>query len=79
MTDFQRNAKSFLSELNGTRVPIILTVNGKAALVIQDPPTYQDMLSGFQTLEKHIDDLMEAGDDDTAILEAAKKIRAAFK
>ena len=36
LSDFQRNAKDFISQLKKSQKPIVLTVNGKAALVIQD-------------------------------------------
>lgn len=36
LSDFQHNAKDFISQLKKSQKPIVLTVNGKAALVIQD-------------------------------------------
>ena len=36
LSDFQSNAKDFISQLKKSQKPIVLTVNGKAALVIQD-------------------------------------------
>ena len=41
LTDFQRNARSFIADLNETHEPILLTVNGKVQAVLLDPVTYQ--------------------------------------
>ena len=44
LTDFQRNARKFLTRLQKSGKPMILTVNGKAAVVMQDAESYQAML-----------------------------------
>jgi PHD/YefM family antitoxin component YafN of YafNO toxin-antitoxin module len=44
LTEFQRKAKEYLSLLKNTRIPLVLTVNGKASVVVQDAPTYQEMV-----------------------------------
>ena len=36
LTDFQRNTKSHLKRLKSTGRPEVLTVNGKAELIVQD-------------------------------------------
>ena len=43
LTDFQRNARGFIDGLNNSRVPLLLTVNGKVKAVLVDPSTYQEM------------------------------------
>lgn len=44
VTDFQRNPKAILAKLRETKSPAILTVNGKAELVVQDAASYQRLL-----------------------------------
>ena len=44
LSDFQRNAKDFTAKLKESQKPIVLTVNGKAAMVIQDAEAYQELL-----------------------------------
>ena len=44
LSDFQRNAKDFIAQLKESHKPIVLTVNGKAAMVIQDAESYQELL-----------------------------------
>ena len=41
LTDFQRNARTFIESINETRKPMLLTVNGKVQAVLVDPVTYQ--------------------------------------
>lgn len=44
LTDFQRNARDHIRNLKETGRPEVLTVNGKAELVIQDAEAYQRLL-----------------------------------
>jgi len=48
LSDFQRNTKAFLKRLRQTGRPIVLTVNGRAALVIRDAARYQEALDQHQ-------------------------------
>lgn len=43
LSEFQRNAKQLVAQLQQTGDPHVLTVNGKAALVVQDAESYQKM------------------------------------
>ncbi|MBT9314300.1 type II toxin-antitoxin system Phd/YefM family antitoxin [Leptothoe spongobia] len=51
LSEFQRGAKTFLERLKQTRAPIVLTVNGKAAVVVQDAESYQKLLDRMELLE----------------------------
>ncbi|NEQ97783.1 MAG: type II toxin-antitoxin system Phd/YefM family antitoxin [Cyanothece sp. SIO2G6] len=51
LSEFQRSAKSFLTTLKDTRSPMVLTVNGKAAVVVQDAESYQQLLEPIERLE----------------------------
>ncbi len=51
LSDFQRSAKSFLATLKETQSPMLLTVNGKAAVVIQDAERYQRLMERMELLE----------------------------
>lgn len=44
LTHFKRNTPQVLAELRETGEPLVLTVKGKAALVIQDAAAYQQLL-----------------------------------
>jgi PHD/YefM family antitoxin component YafN of YafNO toxin-antitoxin module len=51
LTEFQRNAKSCLRRMKRTGRPEVLTVNGKAALVVQDAESYQKLLDAIEHAE----------------------------
>ncbi|MCC5616822.1 type II toxin-antitoxin system Phd/YefM family antitoxin [Nostoc sp. CHAB 5836] len=54
LSEFQRSAKAFLEKLRGTKEPIILTVNGKASVVVQDAQSYQELLDRLELLETSV-------------------------
>lgn len=51
LTSFQRDAKSHIKRLRKTKRAEILTVNGRAAVVVQDPESYQKMLDAVERSE----------------------------
>ena len=44
LTTFRRSSGDFMKQLTKTKRPIVLTVNGKAAAVVQDAAAYQRLL-----------------------------------
>lgn len=44
LTTFRRRSADFLKQLKKTKRPVVLTVNGKAAAVVQDAESYQRLL-----------------------------------
>jgi prevent-host-death family protein len=44
LTDFKHRTPEFVRQLKTTGEPIVLTINGKAALVVQDAESYQKLL-----------------------------------
>jgi prevent-host-death family protein len=44
LTDFKRKTTEFVKQLKETGSPVVLTVNGKAELVVQDAAAYQKLL-----------------------------------
>jgi prevent-host-death family protein len=51
LTDFKRNTTEFLQQIKQTKHPLVLTVNGKAELVVQDAESYQKLLDAVELLE----------------------------
>ena len=51
ITDFQRNVKAHLKYLKETGRPEVLTVNGKAALIVQDAASYQRLIDLVERAE----------------------------
>jgi len=52
LTDFARNAKAHLRRLKRTGRPELLTVNGKAEVVVQNASAYQRLLEALEELER---------------------------
>ena len=48
LTDFLRNAKAHIAHLKETGSPEVLTVNGKAEVIVQDAASYQEMLDRLE-------------------------------
>lgn len=48
LSDFQRNARQFIDQLQESQKPVVLTVNGKAAVVVQDATSYQQLLDELE-------------------------------
>jgi prevent-host-death family protein len=44
LTAFRRRSAEFLRQLSKSKRPVVLTVNGKAAAVVQDAEAYQRLL-----------------------------------
>ena len=44
LTDFKRNTAEFLAQLKQTGHPLVLTINGKAEIIVQDAASYQRLL-----------------------------------
>jgi hypothetical protein len=44
LSDFNRNSKEHIERLKESGEPEVLTVNGKAELVVQDAESYQELL-----------------------------------
>jgi PHD/YefM family antitoxin component YafN of YafNO toxin-antitoxin module len=44
LTDFKLRTPEFVQQLKQTGKPVVLTINGKAELVVQDAASYQKLL-----------------------------------
>jgi hypothetical protein len=44
LTEFQHEAKSYIQRLKRTGKPEVLTVNGRAEIIVQDAKAYQKLL-----------------------------------
>jgi prevent-host-death family protein len=51
LSDFKRKTSKFLDHLKKTGEPVILTVNGKAELIVQDAASYQRLLESAERIE----------------------------
>jgi len=74
LTDFQRNTKSHLKRLKATGRPEVLTVNGKAELIVQDAAAYEETLDAIRGIQRGLDE-MAAGKGEPARV-VLERIRA---
>jgi prevent-host-death family protein len=51
LTDFKRNTSDFMKQMKETKNPVVLTVNGKAELVVEDAESYQALLEIVERVE----------------------------
>ena len=48
LTDFQRNTKEHIEELRKSGEPHVLTLNGKAEIIVQNAEAYEKMLDELE-------------------------------
>ncbi len=60
LTDFQRNTKAHLRRLKSTGRPEVLTVNGRAELIVQDAAAYEETIDAVRGIQRGLDS-MKAG------------------
>lgn len=51
LSDFKRNTVDLLERIRKTGNPMVLTINGKAELVVQDAEAYQGLLDRIEAIE----------------------------
>jgi len=51
LSEFQRNTKQYIQQMEESEKPIVLTVNGAAQLVVQDAKAYQKLLERLEYAE----------------------------
>ena len=51
VTEFQRNLKGYIGRLKEKKTPLVLTVNGRAELIVQDADSYQELLDRLERAE----------------------------
>ena len=51
LSDFVRNPKAHVARLKETRTPEVLTVNGRAEVVLLDTETYEDLMEQLRSAE----------------------------
>lgn len=54
LTDFRRNAGNYAEQIRQQKTPMVLTMNGEAALVVHDAHAFQDLVNRLQRFEKEL-------------------------
>lgn len=72
ISDFKRKTPDFVKQLKKTGEPVVLTMNGRAQLVVQDAESYQSMveiLERAKTIEAIREGLVDVEQGNTMSLE----------
>ena len=77
LTDFQRNTKAHLKRLKSTGRPVVLTVNGRAELIVQNAAAYEDTLDAIRGIQRGLDAMKEG--TSKPFRQALDEIRAKHK
>jgi prevent-host-death family protein len=51
LSTFKRDTAKIMRQMKKTKAPVVLTVNGKAELVVQDAESYQQLLQAKDKME----------------------------
>ncbi len=51
LSDFKRKTSELITRLKRTGDPLVLTINGRAEVVVQDAEAYQHLLERVETIE----------------------------
>lgn len=62
LSNFKRNTPDFIRQLKESGHPVVLTINGKAELVVQDSASYQRLIELAERAER-MDALRESIED----------------
>jgi prevent-host-death family protein len=54
LTDFKRNANAYVEQLQATQLPLVLTVSGKAAVVVQEAGAFQSLIDRIKSIETEL-------------------------
>jgi prevent-host-death family protein len=54
LTDFKRNAKEYVERIKATKSPLILTVNGKAEVVVHEARAFQEIMDRLTLMEEEL-------------------------
>ena len=54
LTDFKRNVKHFIERIKATTSPLVLTVNGRAEVVVQDASAFQEIIDKLERTEEEL-------------------------
>lgn len=55
LTDFRRNASNYIDQIRETKAPLVLTINGEAAVIVQDARSFQQILNRLESAEKELE------------------------
>src|SRR5581483_1913617 len=79
LSNFKRKTPDFLQRMRKSGRPVVLTINGKAELIVQDAASYQqlvelvDRMEGVKGIQRGLDDVAQGKSKPTAKVRQEKK------
>ena len=76
LTDFKRRTVNFMRQIKNSHRPLVLTVNGRAQAVVQDPAAYQklvDMAERYEAISAVQEGIVQAKREEGVSLEKFDK------
>jgi prevent-host-death family protein len=57
LTEFKRNANVYVEQVRNSLSPLVLTVNGEAAVIVQDAISFQTTIDRLRAVEAELQEL----------------------
>jgi PHD/YefM family antitoxin component YafN of YafNO toxin-antitoxin module len=54
LSEFRHNTKDFVAKMKGSGAPIVLTVNGRADIIVWDVNAFQDLLDELEHTKEEL-------------------------
>jgi PHD/YefM family antitoxin component YafN of YafNO toxin-antitoxin module len=54
LTEFRHNSKDFIEKMRSTGSPLVLTVNGRAEIVVCESSTFQDLVDELMDVKEEL-------------------------
>ncbi len=54
LTEFKRNANIYVEQVRNSHAPLVLTINGEAAVIIQDAESFQATIDQLRAVEAEL-------------------------
>jgi PHD/YefM family antitoxin component YafN of YafNO toxin-antitoxin module len=77
LSDFQRNTKAHVKRLKATGRPEVLTVNGKAELIVQNASAYEETIDAIRGIQRGLDEIAAGKGEPARVV--FERIRAKYK
>ena len=81
LSTFKRNSNELINQMKTTGNPIVLTVNGKAEVIVQDAVSYQKLLDSIEELKNLVqqNNTTQLLDDEYTIEDLNEETQEAIK
>ncbi len=79
LSEFKRNTGQLVDQMRDTGHPLVLTINGRAELVVQDAATYQKQVDRMDELETLLGERKGLADVEAGRVKSLDEFRRSFR